>query len=75
MSEATHDNLHNADGQEQIEQLDGVTIISQSVLEEIENSNAEESEDESIKEKHEIPVLEYDSMSMEALIQALASMA
>ena len=71
MSEATHDNLHNADGQEQIEQLDGVTIISQSVLEEIDNSNAEESEDDSIKEKHEIPVLDYDSMSMEALTDEL----
>jgi hypothetical protein len=71
MSEATHDNLHNADGQEQMEQLDGVTIISQSVLEEIDNSNAEESEDDSIKEKHEIPVLDYDAMSMEALTDEL----
>jgi hypothetical protein len=71
MSEATHDNLHNADGQEQIEQLDGVTFISHSVLEEIDNSNAEENEDESIKEKHEIPVLDYDAMSMEALTDEL----
>lgn len=71
MSEATHDNLHNADGQDQMEQLDGVTIISQSVLEEIDNSNAEESEDDSIKEKHEILVLDYDAMSMEALTEEL----
>ena len=71
MSEATHDNLHNADGQDQIEQLDGVTIISQSVLEEIDNSNAEESEDDSIKEKHEIPILDYDSISMESLTDEL----
>lgn len=71
MSEATHDNLRNADGQDQMEQLDGVTIISQSVLEEIDNSNAEESEDDSIKEKHEIPVLDYDAMSMEALTDEL----
>ncbi|UGS24344.1 DUF349 domain-containing protein [Flavobacterium channae] len=71
MSEATHDNLHNADGQDQMEQLDGVTIISQSVLEEIDNSNAEESEDDSIREKHEIPVLDYDAMSMEALTDEL----
>ncbi|MQP24932.1 DUF349 domain-containing protein [Flavobacterium sp. LMO8] len=71
MSEATHDNLHNADGQDQMEQLDNATIISQSVLEEIDNSNAEESEDDSIKEKHEIPVLEYDAMSMEALTDEL----
>lgn len=71
MSEATHDNLQNADGQDQMEQLDGVTIISQSVLEEIDNSNAEENEDDSIKEKHEIPVLDYDAMSMEALTEEL----
>ncbi|UGS20432.1 DUF349 domain-containing protein [Flavobacterium cyclinae] len=71
MSEATHDNLQNADGQDQMEQLDGVTIISQSVLEEIDNSNAEESEDDTIKEKHEIPVLDYDAMSMEALTDEL----
>lgn len=71
MSEATHDNLHNADGQDQMEQLDGVSIISQSVLEEIDNSNAEENEDDSIKEKHEIPVLDYDAMSMEALTDEL----
>ena len=71
MSEATHDNLHNADGQDQMEQLDGVTIISQSVLEEIDNSNAEENEDDSIKEKHEIQVLDYDAMSMEALTDEL----
>lgn len=71
MSEATHDNLHNADGQDQMEKLDGVTIISQSVLEEIDNSNAEENEDDSIKEKHEIPVLDYDAMSMEALTDEL----
>ena len=57
MSEAQHDNLQNADGADTIEQQDGVTIISQSVLEEIENSNAEENEDDSIKGKHEIPML------------------
>ena len=75
MSEAQHDNLQNADGQEpvgqQIEQQDGVTIISQSVLEEIDNSNAEENEDDSVKEKHEIPMLDYDALSMEELTDEL----
>ena len=75
MSEAQHDNLQNADGQDpieqQIEQQDGVTIISQSVLEEIDNSNAEENEDDSIKEKHEIPMLDYDALSMEELTDEL----
>mgnify|MGYP006368865105 FL=1 len=75
MSEAQHDNLQNADGQEpveqQIEQQDGVTIISQSVLEEIDNSNAEENEDDSVKEKHEIEMLDYDALSMEELTDEL----
>ena len=71
MSEAQHDNLQNADGQDAIEQQDGVTIISQSVLEEIDNSNAEENEDDSIKGKHEIPMLEYDTLSMEELTDEL----
>jgi len=70
MSEAQHDNLQNADGQEAIEQQEVVTI-SQSVLEEIDNSNAEENEDDSIKGKHEIPMLEYDSLSMEELTTEL----
>lgn len=70
MSEAQHDNLQNADGQEAIEQQEVVTI-SQSVLEEIENSNAEENEDDSIKGKHEIPMLEYDALSMEELTTEL----
>lgn len=71
MSEAQHDNLQNADGQDPIEQQDGVTIISQSVLEEIDNSNAEENEDDSVKEKHEILMLDYDALSMEELTEEL----
>ena len=40
-------------------------------LEDIENSNAEESEDDSVSEKHAIPMLEYDSMTMESLVEEL----
>ncbi len=71
MLEAQHDNLQNADGQDPIEQHNDVTIISQSVLEEIDNSNAEENEDDSVKEKHEIPMLDYDALSMEELTDEL----
>ena len=71
MSEAQHDNLQNADGQDSIEQQNDVTIISQTVLEEIDNSNAEENEDDSVKEKHEIQMLDYDSLSMEELTDEL----
>ena len=68
MSEAQHDNLQDADGQEQIE---NIMPVSQSVLDEIDSSNAEENEDDSIKEKHEIPVLDYDVLSMEELTDEL----
>jgi hypothetical protein len=71
MLEAPHDNLQNADGQDAIEQQNDVVISSQAVLEEIDNSNAEENEDESVKEKHEIPMLDYDALSMEELTDEL----
>lgn len=83
MSEAQHDNLQNADGQDPIEQQVEVQIeipieaqeealtSNQSVLEEIDNSNAEENEDDSVKEKHEIEMLEYDALSMEELTDEL----
>jgi hypothetical protein len=87
MSEAQHDNLQNADGQDPIEQqveeqietpietpievLEEALTSNQSVLEEIDNSNAEENEDDSVKEKHEIEMLEYDALSMEELTDEL----
>ena len=83
MSEAQHDNLQNADGQDPIEQQvevqietpieaqEEALISNQSVLEEIYNSNAEENEDDSVKEKHEIEMLDYDALSMEELTDEL----
>lgn len=44
---------------------------SNAATDEIDNSNAEESEDDSIKDRHEILMLDYDSMSMEALTEEL----
>ena len=37
----------------------------------IENENAAENEDETLKERHEIPMLDYESLSMEELITEL----
>jgi hypothetical protein len=83
MSEAQHDNLQNADGQDPIELqieeqietpievLEEAITSNQSVLEEIDNSNAEENEDDSVKEKHEIEMLDYDALSMEELTDEL----
>ena len=43
----------------------------QQALNEIEQSNAEENEDETLKARHEIPMLDYESFSMEALVDEL----
>ena len=43
----------------------------QQALNEIEASNAEEHEDETLKARHEIPMLDYDTLSMEVLVDEL----
>lgn len=40
-------------------------------LEEIDNENAEDAEDEDNKERHSIPLLDYHSMNMDALVDEL----
>lgn len=44
---------------------------NQKALNSIDDSNAEESEDETLKERHEIPMQDYDTLSMEALVDEL----
>jgi hypothetical protein len=44
---------------------------NQKALSSIDDSNAEEGEDETLKERHEIPMQDYDSLSLEALVDAL----
>lgn len=46
-------------------------LKKQQALNEIEASNAEEHEDETLKGRHEIPMLDYDSLSMETLVDEL----
>ncbi|MFM2212982.1 MAG: hypothetical protein RL427_245 [Bacteroidota bacterium] len=47
----------------------------QAAISAIEEVNAEESEDESLKERHDIPMLDYETLSMEQLIDELAVLA
>jgi hypothetical protein len=44
---------------------------NQKALSSIDDSNAEEGEDETLKERHEIPMQDYDSLSLEALVEEL----
>jgi hypothetical protein len=47
---------------------------SQSVINAIEEVNAEESEDETLKDRHEIPMLDYDTLSMDQLVDELGEL-
>ena len=47
------------------------TNENQTIIEAIADSNAEESEDESLKERHDIPMQDYDALSMESLVEEL----
>lgn len=71
MLEEKNDNLPEADGQEQTNHEETVPTTNQSAIEAIENTNAEESEDDAISEGHDIPMLNYEAMSMEELVAEL----
>ena len=47
---------------------------NQTAIDAIAETNAEESEDETLKERHEIPLQDYDSLSLEALVDELKSL-
>lgn len=47
------------------------TNENQTIIEAIADSNAEESEDESLKERHDIPMQDYEALSMESLVDEL----
>ncbi|VXB98838.1 conserved hypothetical protein [Flavobacterium sp. 9R] len=44
---------------------------NQTILDAIANTNAEESEDETLKERHDIPLLDYEALDMETLVNEL----
>jgi hypothetical protein len=71
MLEEKHDNLQEADGHIQESEIEQVVVENQSAQDAIDHSNAEESEDDSVQDKHEIPMLDYETLSMEELADEL----
>ena len=59
---------------EQTIQVSAIENENQTAISAIENENAEEREDETLKDRHDIPMLEYDSLSMEQLIEELSAL-
>lgn len=67
--QTTTDAANDLATEETVENTD--VLKKQQALNEIEASNAEEHEDETLKGRHEIPMLDYDSLSMETLVDEL----
>ncbi len=61
---------------EEVIQVEEPTIETenQTVLDAIADTNAAESEDETLKERHEIPMQNYDTLSLEALVEELKNL-
>jgi len=66
----TNPETDNSQASEEVNEADA-DCKKQQALNEIEASNAEENEDETLKARHEIPMLDYDTLSMEALVKEL----
>ena len=61
-----------ATAEEEVVNTDAVTEhVNQKALNSIDDSNAEESEDETLKDRHHIPMQDYDILSMEQLVDEL----
>ncbi len=54
--------------------LDGELAETNTIIDAIADTNAEESEDETLKERHDIPMLDYDTLSLEALVDELKNL-
>ncbi len=61
---------------DKVTQVGELTIETenQTVLDAIADTNAAESEDETLKERHEIPMQNYDTLSLEALVDELKNL-
>jgi hypothetical protein len=60
--------------EEVVEQAPEVENDNQAAISAIEEVNAEESEDESLKDRHNIPMLDYEALSMEKLVDELGEL-
>ncbi|WP_395047601.1 DUF349 domain-containing protein [Flavobacterium sp.] len=74
MQEEQHDNLPEVDGNEVLEVQNETQNTVDKAIETIENLNAEVSEDATVGESHDIPMLNYDAMDMENLVLELENL-
>ncbi len=77
-NEGAHkDEVSSSEPTDEPKEVDATAAIksnNQSAINAIEEVNAEESEDETLKERHDIPMLDYDTLSMEQLVDELETL-
>jgi hypothetical protein len=56
------------------EELSNTETENHAIVEAIAQTNAEESEDETLKERHDIPMQDYESLSLESLVEELKTL-
>ncbi|MCI4443249.1 MAG: DUF349 domain-containing protein [Lentimicrobium sp.] len=69
----------NSEATEQVAEIsatvsDGELTETNTIIDAIADTNAEESEDETLKERYNIPMLDYDALSLEALVDELENL-
>jgi hypothetical protein len=77
VAEVTEETLENVIELTDEQVADDTFVIetgNNKAVEAIQNVNAEESEDETLKERHEIPMLDYETLSMEQMISELENL-
>lgn len=67
--------IEEVQNEEPIEIATVETTEADTIIEAIADINAEESEDETLKDRHDIPMLDYESLSLESLIDELKILA
>ncbi|MCK8141662.1 DUF349 domain-containing protein [Flavobacterium sp. I-SCBP12n] len=58
----------------EIQPSENKIVENQNALDAISDTNAEESEDETLKERHDIPMQDYDTLSLEELVEELKNL-
>src|SRR5690606_6319603 len=53
---------------------DNSALLKDDAMDSISDAHAEESEDETLKDRHDVPMLDYDNMDMEQLNEELAKL-
>ncbi|MBZ4034744.1 DUF349 domain-containing protein [Flavobacterium sp. 17A] len=70
--EVSQSEIPNEDSNSETEnEVENNQNLHQEALDVITNSNAEESEDETLKERHDIPIQDYNTFSLDALVDEL----